>query len=211
MFRRALFAVFDQVFRESQGIPNNQTFCLSRQARSELQLIACLGPLAQSNMRARYSSRLFSADASPDGGAVTFTDISSSMCQELWRHTEQRGFYTKLLSPASEILFETGISIEADSLPPQDVPDLSRVEPSFVCGVPPPLHGGILFDCVELFRGAGGWSDSHKALGLVLHDGYDVDSRRLRVGDISSKSICHELTSLALRRVVRTWHAGSLV
>eukprot|EP00438_Fugacium_kawagutii_P021739 Skav206696 [mRNA] locus=scaffold99:17529:21803:+ [translate_table: standard] len=208
MFRRALFAVFDQVFKESQGVQGNNTFCLSRKARSELQLISCLAPLAQSNMRASYASKLYSTDASPEGGAITFTDISSSMCQELWRHTEQRGFYTKLLSPVSEILYEKGLSIEAEKLPPHNAPDLGKIESHFTCSVPPPLSEGILFDCVELFRGTGGWSQAHKALGLVVHDGFDVDSRRLRVGDIHSNSVCHELIGLALRKVVRTWHAG---
>ena len=49
LFRRVLFSVYDQLFREGQGKQPHEVFCLFRQARSELQLIACLGPLAQSD------------------------------------------------------------------------------------------------------------------------------------------------------------------
>eukprot|EP00438_Fugacium_kawagutii_P017073 Skav213868 [mRNA] locus=scaffold2374:24688:27090:+ [translate_table: standard] len=79
---------------------------------------------------------------------------------------------------------------------------------SMSSGIPPSLSEGILFDCVEIFRGCGGWSIAHQNLGLVVHDGFDIDSRRIRIGDLSSSSTCHELISLALRRVVLDWHAG---
>lgn len=208
-FRRIMFSVLDQVFREGLDKPSDEVFCLSRQARSELQLIAALAPLAQSNLRAKYSNELFCTDASPAGGAVTSTKISSFMTQELWRHSEQRGFYTKLLSPAAEILHEKGMQVEADKINPKGyLESLNSTDLVASFGVPPPLSEGILYDCVEFFRGTGGWSSAHAQLGLRVHDGFDIDSRRLRFGDISNNSTCHELISLALRRVVLAWHAG---
>ena len=114
LFRRSIFAVLNHVFNEGKGRAPNEVFCLYRESRSELQLIACLGPLAQSDLRATYSSHLFCTDASPSGGAVIRATISKASTEELWRHTEQRGFYTRLLNPAGQILHEKGIQTAED-------------------------------------------------------------------------------------------------
>ena len=74
--------------------------------------------------------------------------------------------------------------------------------------VPRALQEGILFDVLELFRGSGNWTSSHVAAGLRAHDGFDVDGRRLRVGNLAERSTCYELISLAARRVIGEWHAG---
>lgn len=50
--------------------------------------------------------------------------------------------------------------------------------------------------------------DSNSFRGLIAHDGIDIDGRRLRCGDLSSRSTCRELVALALRKVIREWHAG---
>ena len=42
MFRRPVFAVVDQLFREGLDFKRNQVFRLSSQARNELQMLACL-------------------------------------------------------------------------------------------------------------------------------------------------------------------------
>ena len=107
LYRRVLFAIMDEVFKAGKGVGIDTVFCLSRKARSELQLLACLGPLAQSDLRVRHSSKIFATDASPTGGAVVFAELSRAATKELWRHTEQRGFYTKLQSPVSEILSDS--------------------------------------------------------------------------------------------------------
>ena len=70
LFRRGLFAVMSSIFEEGRGLGQDEVFCLSRKSICELQLLACLGPLAQSDLRAKYSDRLYSTDASPAGGAV---------------------------------------------------------------------------------------------------------------------------------------------
>lgn len=78
------------------------------------------------------------------------------------------------------------------------------VEPSIPCS----LEEGILYDAVEIFRGSGNWSAVHGARGLTMHDGFDIDSRRLRFSDLSDRAVFRELVSLAARKVVREWHAG---
>lgn len=58
MFRRAMFAILNHVFRESQNRKPQELFCLSRESRSELQMIATLGCLAQSDLRAGYVDKI---------------------------------------------------------------------------------------------------------------------------------------------------------
>lgn len=205
LFRRALFAIMDAVFSEGKGLHKNQVFPLTRKARSELQLLASLGPVAQANLRASYSSQIYCTDASPSGGAVIAASVHPNVTRELWRHTEQRGFYTKLVSPVSQILIEKGIDPEAVQFSPE-----TNQQPQEHCvNIPAILTEGILYDCVELFSGFGSWSKAHAARGLHVHDGYDISGACVRISDLADDSTMHEIVALALRRVVRCWHAGT--
>ena len=129
---------------------------------------------------------------------------------ELWRHGELRGYHTRLQSEVSSILSEKGIpnfgadEFGADSTVPN--PFKPVLHPPF--SVPKPLKEGILFDCVEIFRGTGNWSVCHSEAGLVVHVGFDIKGPGSRRADVLEPSVRHELASLALRRVVREWHAG---
>lgn len=193
-----------RLFREGLEVPKDTTFCLSRRARCELQLIATFGPLAQSDLRTHYSNKIYCTDASPSWGAVVAADIGSTASAELWRHSEQKGFYTRLQSPSSEILIEKGFISEANETFCPSVPKAWAISES----VPAPLNEGILYDCIEIFRGTGNWSSCHESLGLRVHPGIENSGQVLRVADLSNDAIVHELTALALRRVVADWHAG---
>lgn len=92
LFRRVLFAILHEVFKQGSGLPQDAVFRLSPQARNELLLICALGPSAQSNLRAKYSDHVFCTDASPWGGAVIRAQVGAAVSEELWRHTEQKGF-----------------------------------------------------------------------------------------------------------------------
>lgn len=202
LFRRPVFSVVNALFTEGLDRKMDEVFCLSRQARNELQLLSILGPMIQSDLRVSYSKFMYCTDASPTGGAVVKSEIGAAATQELWRHTEQKGFYTRLQSPISQILSEHGIEPESmhqfrDPLHDTDITSIPRA-----------LGEGFVYDCIELFRGTGNWSASHEKLGLKVHDGIDVDGRRLRVSDITSSSCYHELGALAMRGVIRDWHAG---
>eukprot|EP00438_Fugacium_kawagutii_P008019 Skav209170 [mRNA] locus=scaffold1137:401715:406094:- [translate_table: standard] len=203
LFRRVLFSIIDALFSEGISKPAHETFCLSRQARNELQLLAILGPTAQSDLRAQFCSHLFTTDASPSGGAVCRAEIGPETCKEIWRHTEQKGFYTRLQSPVSQILAEHGIEPISNQVFQDTL--ASSIEPS---SIPFPLSEGFVYDAIELFRGTGNWSEAYQRHGLLVHDGIDLDGRRLRVGDLAKIATCQELCALALRRVVRDWHAG---
>lgn len=208
MFRRVLFSIMDALFKEGTGVATNQPFCLSRKARSELQLLSILGPLAQTDLRVKFSDRLYTTDASPFGGAVCYSQISEEASAELWRHTEKKGFYTRLQSPVAEILREKGIDPLSEEMFQSD-PVASASHDLFQPPeIPRHLEEGILFDCVEIFRGCGNWSSAHASHGLSVHAGFDCDGRSMRVTDLADPAIFHELVGLALRRVVRDWHAG---
>ena len=206
LFRRVLFSIIDDLFKAGTGFGHHEVFCLSSQSKNELLLLAALGPTAQSDLRAKYSNKIYATDASPAWGAVCQADLEPQATAELWRHTEQRGYYTRLQSPAAAVLQELGIPPESDIQYAHQAYDSSSDPiPNYV---PKSLQEGILFDVCELFRGSGNWTYVHASRGLRAHDGFDVDGRRLRCGDVADAGIFRELVSLAARGVVREWHAG---
>ena len=190
MFRRVLFAIMDSLFKEGLNVPPNQVFCLSRQSRCELQLLATLSPLAQSDLRAKYASHIYCTDASGTGGAVCAAPVTPAVSQELWRHSEQKGFYTRLQNPASAVLSELGYDSEVAQ---QFVSEPLQADDAKCFSVPAALSEGFLYDCCEIFRGVGNWSAVHSSRGLSVHDGIDVDGRRLRVGDLSMLALSVKL------------------
>lgn len=204
LYRRILFSVLDAVFREGQGLSADQVFCLSSRSRNELQTLSVLAPMAHSDLRVTYAPDIYTTDASPWGGAVCKAFVGQSVTRELWRHSEQKGYYTRLENPIAALLTEKGLEHVSDQFgfeTPQD-PIASKFSPQRW------LSEGFLFDCIELFRGTGNWSTAHQQQGLIVHDGIDTDGRRIRCKDLSDPSVCHEVAALAARGVIREWHAG---
>ena len=205
MFRRAVLAVVSHAFTDGIERPQNQIFSLSRETRNELLALSCLGPVCMSDLRVGYAPFIFCTDASPDGAGICQSPECESVVQELWRHSEQRGYYTQLLTPAASVLSSSlGESFEEPipSIQPSDREDV-------VLKIPCSLSEGILFDCIELFRGEGNWSLAHEAVGFRVHDGFDVDGRRMQFGDLLDDSTFHQAASLAARGVISDWHAGT--
>ena len=148
---------------------------------------------------------VFCTDASPYAAGICGTEAPCETIRELWRHSEQRGFYTKLQEPAAAILRELGLEATecfGGSAPCQQ----DRVAP-----VPPSLREGFLFHCLEMFRGCGAWTKAHREAGLTVHPGptsttcKPLQARYLYMAD---DAVFRELLSLALRGVVREWHGG---
>ena len=82
------------------------SFVCPQLPRAELQLLATVGMLAQSDLRVEHSPFIYCTDASPYGASVIRAHIGMVAAEEIWRHTEQKGFHTKLQSPVAEILKE---------------------------------------------------------------------------------------------------------
>lgn len=117
MFRRPILSILSCAFSESTGKPQHELFELSRQARNELCAVALLGPVSISDMRVDVAPAVFCTDASPDGAGICVASEHPTVVEELWRHSEQRGFYTQLLNPSAAILHEMDLDHLDDDLP----------------------------------------------------------------------------------------------
>lgn len=146
---------------------------------------------------------MFCLDASPYGAGICQAEETPAVVAELWRHSEQKRFYTKLENPAAATLREIGLEGEVVLGGDRD-PDISEVR------FPPPrqLREGYLFDVIELFKGEGNWSLAHSEAGCSVHDGLDRHGRRVAFSDLLVNATFHDLLSLAARGVIRDWHAG---
>ena len=207
MFRRPLLALVDALFKEGMHLPETTPFKLSSQARHELISLCILGICAQADLRVSFCPRIYALDASPWGGGIVVSDATSSATAELWRHSEQRGYHTNLLGNAASCLQELGIDSAGELNQGFDdlrdhIPDPSKLR------VPPSLHEGFIYDCVELFRGSGNWSTAHEMHGFCVHEGFDNSGTRLFFRDLSDDATFRTVIALALRRVVREFHAG---
>jgi len=207
LFRRPLLALIDALFKFGEGQPPTKVLCLSDHARHELMSLCLLGTCAQADLRVSVAPKIFALDASPWAGGIVVADSSATAVAELWRHSEQKGFHTNLLSPAAAALKGLGLDPHQEVLYcDEDKPE--NFPPESVVKLPVSLQEGTLYDCVELFRGSGNWSSCHAQHGLFVHHGFESSGRRLFFKDLSDNATFHELISLALRRVVREWHAG---
>ena len=112
LFRRPVFAVMDQVYHEGSNLDGNIVFRLSKQAINELVLLCVLAPTMQTDLRASAVPSVFMMDASPFGGAICRAAFPQQAVSELWRHTEQRGFYTRLQQGPGMVLHELGLEHE---------------------------------------------------------------------------------------------------
>ena len=213
MFRRPVFAVLDQLFREGLGKPRNLVFRLSDQAKNELLMLSCLASTLLTDLRASYDPRLYCLDASPQGGAVCAAQVGSSASEQFWRHGELRGYHTRLQSEVSALLSEKGIAHASQDLfgattgPPPELLNQPSLDPL----VPRPLlHEGILYDAVVFGSTSDAWGQALQGFGLkVLFKGSSARASHGERLDFGS-GLFHELASLAARRVVREWHWSRL-
>ena len=191
----------NQVFADSRKLPASRVFQLHRDSVNELQAISWIAPLLVSDLRTTYAEALCAMDASPEGAGLSSAPLPGNVVKELWRFSEQKGFYTRLVGCATATLLELGL---------ESMTDLGAPVEAFDSAFPlrPALAEGILFDCVELFAGEGNWSSAHRAAGLRVHGGVDLKGASGRFMDLSDDSCFHEVCALALRRVVAEWHAG---
>lgn len=192
-------SIMSAVFQEGFNKPQNQVFQLSMQARNELLALSVLGAVAQTDMRVTTCPHVFCMDASPSGAGIVQAPEAEHVVAELWRHAEQRGFYTKLEGSAAALLRE--LDIDPEPSMGQDTGSHLLASPNF----PPPKHlrEGYLFECIELFKGEGNWTSAHEAVGLTVHGGLDANRTHVAFGDLLDPAVFRELLALACRGVVR--------
>ena len=95
---------------------------------------------------------------------ICVADAPVHVTQELWRHTEQKGYYTRLESPAAALLREQSHNCEAIFGP--DVVPPAAAFAGVSVSIPRHLAEGLIFDTVELFSGAANWSLAHREAGF---------------------------------------------
>eukprot|EP00439_Symbiodinium_sp_Y106_P019028 s5802_g2.t1 len=125
MFRRPVMALLSQSFADARREPADEIFPLHRNTVNELLALSALGPLIQTDLRVSYVDKLFAMDASPDGAGLVEADLPSSVVKELWRFSEQRGFYTRDKLFAMDASPDGAGLVEAD-LPSSVVKELWR-------------------------------------------------------------------------------------
>ncbi|CAE7804761.1 unnamed protein product [Symbiodinium microadriaticum] len=169
-----------------------------------------MGPLIQADLRAGYPDKVFCMDASPSGAGICCAALPGHVVKELWRHTEQKGFYTKLLEPASALL---------QSLDLSDDPGAAFVENLPSAGAAPfspeplpfraPRSGGSSFLC--LFGGDCNWVPAHTRAGLRDFSVERPEFSALSFEDLENRATFSSLCTLALSGLVHDWHVTRLL
>lgn len=198
----------DHVFREGLHEPPDRTFRLSAMALHELMMLAVLGPLLQVNMRAEVCPSIYMLDASPSGGGICHATLGETACEELWRHSEQRGYYTALQQGAGSVLRELGLE-HAEVFGVDDAGIAQPPDPAAVSfDRPAPDLQSYDFDCIELFSGYGNWSQAHADAGLRVHPGFERSTKTVAYGDLMDDDTFRDLAFVADSGKVKEWHAG---
>ena len=146
-YRRPMYSLFDKAYK----VVDTKTFDantpkvvpLSRKVANELVLAAVLHPLMMTDLGCRYHDRVFATDASSKKGAICSCPVSPCFSEVLWKTSKSKGSYTRLLTPAEELLLRLGIKEEEDHVDNNGFPDASPQRPL-----------AYRFDFIEIFAGA---------------------------------------------------------
>lgn len=199
LFRRPVFSVLSEVFSAGQGLGPDQAFPMTSRCLNELLILILLVPVIQADLRVDMANELFMMDASPTGGAICKVPVSKHTAEELWRHTELRGFHTKLESGAGEVLSELGLDnfpVFGEDSRPVDLGPLA-VE-----------GAGLVYDCIELFAGSANWSRAHAQQGFSVHPGLEREAAGLKYGDLADDRTFYRMVHLADSGQIKEWHAA---
>ena len=163
MFRRPLMSILRHSFHLvdacSVDAANPKLVRLTRAVAEELTLLAVLAPLAQSEISAPFSEKLFCTDASLDKGAICEATCTVSLSRALWRICKSKGSYSRLQSPA-EVLFDR-LGIESGEI----------FEKATVCAKRPLA---FKFDFIEVFSGASCITEFVEKLGFSVGPPIDI-------------------------------------
>ena len=122
-----------------------------------------LGPLFRTDLRVTYHTELYALDASPFASGICSVQVGSAAVAELWRHCEQRGFYTRLEGPASALLRELGLDEDSGA---GEVFGSRSVGPPAV--LPRPLCEGLIWDVAVVFGACSAVADTVQLGSLCL-------------------------------------------
>ena len=81
---------------------------LTRKVADELTVLACLMPLAMTDIAVPFSQDIFCTDTSNDREAILKATVSSEVAEVLWKCTRSKGAYSRLLTHLETALKRLG-------------------------------------------------------------------------------------------------------
>ena len=109
--------MLNEIYVAQRGQGDQEIVQLSPELRQELLTAAALIPLSAFDLRARPAPCIVCSDASETGKASVAATVSPVLSQELYRHTLQKGLWTRLLRPLPEYLRTSGHLDPGDEMP----------------------------------------------------------------------------------------------
>ena len=70
--------------------------------------------------------------------------------------------------------------------------------------VPYPLAEGYVWDCFEVFKGAGSWPEQQFLAGMRVHPGFEINIDPN--DDVMLNSTIWQIVALIVRRAILLWH-----
>eukprot|EP00439_Symbiodinium_sp_Y106_P074686 s1878_g14.t1 len=121
VLKRRFLAAMDLIFKACCAGSPNTILRLSPALRAELASFVVLGPLCSVNLRAQIDPTVSATDASSGWQAAVRAEIPVSVAQEAYRHSAQKGAWTRLLSAPGAWLKEHGLLNVESELPGGEV------------------------------------------------------------------------------------------
>lgn len=183
LYRRPMMAHMNELFQviaaDQLNTERSSLRPLSRSASQELLVLACLAPLAASNLAAPFSDMVFASDASTAKGGLVPAQVSEKLSRSLWRTAGRKNKNPQLPSRTAalhRIRDDSFEEVDEEASDALDSQDLSVVRPI-----------GLRFDFIEVCGGAGVVTKHLIALGAVCGPvlgisysrRYDVTDRRV--------------------------------
>ena len=175
LYRRPMMSHINKLFKvvsspEDAG-STPKLHVLPRGAAEELLVLACLGPLAASNLAAPFSDRVYASDASTRKGGLVVATITPDLSKMLWRTSNKKVKNLALQSRTASLHRIHDASFEELEEEDDQGPDTDVHRPI-----------GLSFDFIELCGGAGVVTKQMILLGFVCAPVFDISySRRYDV------------------------------
>ncbi|CAK0794315.1 unnamed protein product, partial [Prorocentrum cordatum] len=200
-FRRPAMCLLDEVFRALPAVPlDDDVFELNAGARQELMLLSMLAPTLVTNLKARVASRVVCSDASHHFMVAVEADVAQTVVREIWRHRDQRGWYTQLTS--KEVAYIRAHKRLEDRAWLQDIDEELRPGAKV-----PRWHLLEVFDVLEVCSGRDApWSSAHAAARLRV--GPRIDPKTHPLWDLRSVRIVEWILFLIINGRVAYVHCA---
>ena len=172
MMRRQIFSVMNEVFHvvPAMQLDTDSPVLrpLSRAAAQEFALLACLAPIAVSNLAVPFSDHLYATDASMEKGGVVKARCSEKVLRALWRSADKKGSSVPMSSRAAHLLSEYESTHEI--LPSQE--GSWQQKQTEIQEVDRPL--GLSFQFLEVCGGSGVVTAELVKLGVICGPVFDL-------------------------------------